>query len=121
MLSGLPLSGSTQPDEDEDEDEEDEDDEDEDDEDEDDEDVLEMYLQMVSTPAAFPLVLVVDVPLDVVEPMRPAIAVEVVYETAVVIVAVTFFVVAPLTVWTGSSRYWNTPQYTVLDVGARLP
>lgn len=74
------------------------------------EELSEMYLQIVSTPAAYPLLLVVLVPLEWVCPITPATFVDVVYETAVVMVRVTFEVEAPTIDCATVSTYSKTPQ-----------
>ena len=77
---------------------------------EDEVEVLEMYLQMVSAPAAFPEVPTVVVSLEYVWPIGPVMLVVVVYETAVVIVSFTVCVELPLTERAVKTRYWKAPQ-----------
>jgi len=74
---------------------------------------------MVSAPAGYPREFVVFVAFEYDRPTTPVILVDVVYETAVVIVSFTATVFPPTTVWAGIKMYSNAPQYTVFEVGLR--
>ena len=80
--------------------------------------MLEMYLQIVSTPAEYPEVVVV-VELEYVWPIGPGTVV-VVKSTAVVMVRVTLSVLVPDMDEAGKTTYWSTPQYTVVELAGRV-